>query len=207
MKRPQWTQEEIDYLASIETLAPAIQTIKRFQQHAHQFGWPPRSKAAIRNKMWERHGTSRRINEVVWTLGQLAEILGFEYARIRTWVNKNKLKTSRVGRLHTVSKKQFRTFARSYPQLLSDAEWSPLAYVLDSDRLATSIKRIPTAHRKLKPIKVYDPSTGKIYPSIRRAAQDLFVAERTIKNWIEKGRLEYVYPPRLVEPQPMEESA
>lgn len=201
-----WTQEEIKYLASIETLAPAIKTIARYQKYAKENGWPDRSAAAIRWRIYQRHGTSR-VNEACWRLSQIAEILGVKFGRVRSWVRTQKLRTTKAGPLHIVSKKQIRAFARSHPQLLSDSDWAAIAYLLDDEKLATAIKQIPPSNQKTRAIKVYDPTSGEIYPSLYAASKDLSVSQTTVRSWARAGRLEYVSPPHIVPSQQMEKSA
>lgn len=189
MRRP-WTETEYQILDDIIGSYPFSEVPKKFQAIAKSKGLLPRTATAISVKA-KREFSSVKATDKNFTYTFLARLLKISRWRVREWVRSDKLKAKQAGRYNMtkISPQALNEFAATYPHLLSDGDHDALTYLLGEDT-ADHIKSLPSS--KSQPMPIKHLPTGKIYPSLRKAAQATFYNKKSIRDKIGKGEWEIV---------------
>lgn len=181
-----WREEEVKYLDGIVTNYPLSRVVTLYQRKAKREKWPHRTGTAIRKKVRSRYGGNLE-QERNFLLSHIARILGISWSRVTRWRQSGRLRCRQVNRRYYVLDHDLRAFAKQYPELFADAEWSAIAYLL-GDELADYVCQFEYIGDKIRrPKAVYDKRTGRIYPSIQAAADHLSFSTSGVRKLIKKG--------------------
>lgn len=187
-----WTPTELLWLEELAGNVPPPALPTRYNGLAVSNGYPRRTPEAIESRVRRSQLTTSAIGNWI-TTGLAAKLLGFSGASnnpINLWVERGYLKARRFGSGFSsptyIRRCDLRALARERPELFAGIEEPRLIQVLEDEALAAEIAQ-NHPRRKARPRPVRCVETGKVYPTVRAAARQIYVTPRAITWAIETG--------------------
>lgn len=188
MRQP-WSEAELSQLEMFAGDMPRATAINTYRSWAAKNGMPRRTETAIEGAIY-RHGMSLRATGRWLTMSNIAAQLGITHECPQRWVTQGLLSATRIGKcarmVSYVRRRDLVAFARAHPQSLGGVERSRLVMVLEDEALADAIvanhSRRPW-HRK--PVRCVE--SGRIWPTVRAAAKEVFVTRQAITYALRTG--------------------
>lgn len=177
-----WTKAELSQLELLAGDLPRAMVISSYRSWAARNGHPRRSDTAIESATY-RHGMSLRATGQWLTLGSVAAMLGVTHDCPNRWVARGLLTTRRIGKrqqlVSYVRRRDLVAFARAHPQALGGIERGRLMMLLEDEALADAIAEGHTRRPWYrKPVRCVE--TGRVWPTVRAAAKEVFVTRQAI---------------------------
>jgi len=194
MTRQKWTDEEIEILKNLAGRYPFNLLLIKYNENINTLNkerslfnfslYCERSKCAIADKL-RTLNISRRFQDKMgknisgsyFSIQEIANHLAFGCSRVRYFVRSGKLPftkmTNTINSTIVISKNDFKTFARKYPQLLKKANKRGLIYLLGSN-LTDQVLH--------SGIRILDRDTGIIYDSFNEAADGSYFHVSSIRR-------------------------
>lgn len=178
MNRNQWSKEELEALKECANTGPTPFVVYNYNRWAKNNDKPKRSRNSIENKL-QVLGLSKVSIHQYYSRTHLAKSLGIPAGTVISWAKYG----LEVVTPHPNSKEQFVTdesivkYAKQYPRKFGGIPYSKLFLVLGDHELCKFI----TDNYPNRPPQTFAPrrviciTTGKVYPSVRRAAHENFL--------------------------------
>jgi hypothetical protein len=184
-KRDRWSPEEVNYLSELAGTDHFLFLCQKYRKIALRNGWPYRTNSAIATKFSKEKFSFIPLYDG-WTCSGLAIFLGIRINRVHVWKSKGKLIPQKIGGRSRILKSDFQAFAKAYPRSFYGVDQNRLALLLDQETLDLVASHSQTACNKAIPI--YSTKTGRLYPSIRKAAKNEFFAVRAVSSCVKKNK-------------------
>lgn len=193
-----WSQQEKDLLELIAGTVPRHDLPKVYNRRAVRHGFIRRSSNAVVIEL-KRLGLSQEATEDNWKISTLANLLGVNRDRVRTWTQGRHggkgrsgglLPYRKVSNTTAVSREDFAEFAHTYPEKLRGIHPRNLAFVLSDKKLIREIAAMgrPTTGYNHALICV---ETGQKFRSAKQAGRELFMHPKHILRQARKGKKAY----------------
>ena len=178
MNRNQWSKEELEALKECANTGPTPFVVHTYNRWAKNNDKPKRSRNSIEMKL-QVLGLSKVSIHQYYSRTHLANSLGIPAGTVISWTKYG----LEVISPHPKSKEKFVTdksiieFAKKYPRKFGGIPYSKLFLVLGDHELCKFI----TDNYPKRPSQTFAPrrviciNTGKVYPSVRRAADENFL--------------------------------
>jgi len=188
MKPRMWSQAEFNHLDTLAGNVPTVLLIRYYNSWAKRNGYPRRTKQAIECKLI-RHGISSEAIGDWLTTGHIAAVLGSSYDTPQRWITRGWLpafKASRHNAFHYIRRADVIDLARRRPELFGGVVVEQLAGLLEDHELAERIAReFPHRIWRRRPVRCRE--TGKVYPSMKAAADANFLVRQSITYALQSG--------------------
>lgn len=191
MKRPHWTQSELDHLTQLVGDFHITKLTGYYNSWAVRNGYPRRTERAIKDRI-QRLGLSRRPEGTWLVLMDVARILGRSPMTIRNWIKRGWIPDQYVQRpspqMTLIHRNGMNHLARTQPEVLASCSLYSLLATLGSEPLAEQVheqlqgQRWTSQHHAVQCVE-----TGRRYPSIQAAARANFITPNTIRFAIKRG--------------------
>jgi hypothetical protein len=181
-----WPPESEEWLEERVGIIPLTEIEEAYRQIAAQKGWPPRTYNALKSKA-QRLGLRQRCHLDNLTRAELGRVLGISHTRVKTWT-KQGLPYKQLSHTHTaVRVRDIRTFLLKNPDSAIGVNPEGLAWLLGDDAARKVLGRITRKNVPGIPRPVVNLSTGKVYPHVKAAGSECFVAGISIAGAIRRN--------------------
>ena len=185
---PPWTEAEDEVLYELSGTHLVDHILRKVNKVNERNGQPPRTQSAVCNRM-SILGLSRAATEDNFSCSELARQLGISFRRLMSWRTVHGLRFKKLRKKrHALTLSMFREWASGHHELLAGIEYEPLLWALDNPALAKQLSQMPTPKIPRAPIAVRRLDNGHVYPTIRQAADALFVEHSTLAKALRSGR-------------------
>lgn len=180
-----WSKDEDKLLGKFAHRYSLGVLVRRYQDASRRRGFPIRTKPAIHSRLY-RLGYSLETSLDNWSITGLARLLDIETSRIRRWISDCGLRYQKVSEtLGCIDSRDLKEFAQNHPDKFFGIERQTLIDVLGY-KIAKMIPENIENPRSSKPIRRRD--TGKIYPSLRKCSQALFISAAHISASLQEKK-------------------
>ena len=179
---PPWEPDALAWLELHSGCHPGKRMTSEFNRAANRNGWMPRTAAAIRCQM-NRLALSARPTEANWNTGTLARTLGCSHSRTKKW-RRDGAPFYRVGQRWSITADGLRAWLRANPDRAFGLDRESLAWVIGPDaanQILAAAKQPTGIPRPVRRV-----SDGRIFPSLRAAAQAVHVEAKSIGSSIRR---------------------
>lgn len=187
---PAWSPAESDYLEQLAGDVPFPELLRRMRDRGECEGWPVRTVAAIRKRMYVM-GLECRARHGTWTTtGGAAELLGVPIDRVSKWLENRStariLQPKRISQFHYVTRAGWRRLAQQRPELFGGISSDRLHALLEDRELAERVAAEHPLRRDDYRIRCLE--TGQVWASRSAAARELHVSIAAIALAMREGR-------------------
>lgn len=189
--RNQWTKEELEALKNYANTGPIQYVVYTYNRWAKNNDKPKRSRNSIEMKL-QVLGLSKQSIHQYYTRSHLARSLGIPAGTVISWTKYgldvvNPHPSCKEG---YVTDKSIIQYARKYPQKFGGIPYTNLFLVLGDHELCKYItKTYPNRPpQTFMPRRVICIQTGKVYPSVRRAAAENFLCVSSVYKSCKLGK-------------------
>lgn len=190
MSKPAWTDLEIETLMQLCGDIPRCRIFSAYNAWASGHGYPARSQKALHIKA-HRLGLSLRAIGAWLTNKAIADILGISMKTVESWARRYpdypKRKVDQRMPCGYTKRSELVKWASRHPHLFGGIDRDRLFMLLENDTVVDSIVKQYPFRPATTPIKCLD--TGKVWPSMRAAANELYVVRATIHDAIRHDHL------------------
>lgn len=192
-RQPAWSADEIEQLMQLGGDVPRPILDSQYNAWARRHGFPTRSRKAVLLKA-NRHRISLRAVGSWLTTGGLAGILGLPPSTVESWLCRYPdLPRRTFGRqlVRYVNRDQFKAWVLDHQHLLGGIQRARLVMLLGdgvlADRILERYPNRPTGmEATAKAVRCLDD--GRVWPSIRAAAQAVYVTHSGLWHALQDRR-------------------
>lgn len=180
---PKYSKEETDKIHELAEDMPFTLLVREYQRWAKEAGYPARSRHALRGRI-QRLGYSFRSYGKwldVMTAAELWQVTG---ETVRYWTRRGDLSCHHEGFKVYVSRHGLKKLARARPYLFHGIPYDNLLALLDSEKLAQRLSAVKIKKISGRRSRVRCVETGRVFPSVKAAADSIFVTRQSIGHAI-----------------------
>jgi excisionase family DNA binding protein len=181
-----WSTEEVQALEQIAIDQPPDRVYATFCRWAALHGYPPRSAWSIRGRLSRSRVTIKAEGDWVG-MRYVCEVLGISYDTPHKWTERHGIPCHRNGRgARFFRRADLRQAAMERPQMFGGIAADRLFTLLEDRALVDDIAaRFPRRAADPRPVRAVE--TGWRYPSVRAAAERVYVRRQAIQFAIRSG--------------------